>query len=83
MDQANEIEIIRHGRELATNRAGHQKESAIEHEQENAAKAPRAYNGFSANGNNPLKAVSHSSGASQADLSLDRHILQEIVAKKL
>jgi hypothetical protein len=54
---------------LATNRAGHQKESAIEHEQENAAKAPRAYNGFSANGNNPLKPVSQSRCTSRTVVS--------------
>jgi hypothetical protein len=40
-------------------------ESAIGHGHENAAEAPRAYNGFSLNGNNPLNAVSHSRGAPQ------------------
>jgi len=66
MDQANEIEIIRHGRQLATNRVRGQEESAIEHGIENAAEAPRTYNGFSANGNNPLNAVSQSRGAPQS-----------------
>jgi len=64
MDQANEIEIIRHSHQLAPDRMRGQEESAIEHGTENAAEVPRAYNGFSANGNNPLKAVSHSRGAS-------------------
>jgi hypothetical protein len=41
-------------------------ESAIGHgHAENAAEAPRAYNGFSLNGNNPLNVVSHSRGAPQ------------------
>jgi hypothetical protein len=39
------------------------KESAIEHSLENAIEAPRDYNEFSANGNNPLKPVSQSRGA--------------------
>jgi hypothetical protein len=38
-------------------------ESAIPHAHENAAEAPRAYNGLSSNGNNPLNAVSQSKGA--------------------
>jgi hypothetical protein len=54
MDQANEIEVIRHGRQLATNCVRGQEEFAIEHGIENAAEAPHAYNGFSANGNTPL-----------------------------
>ena len=57
VNQTDEVEIIRHGRELAANRMGHQKESAIEHEHDNAAEASRAFKGFSANGNNPLKPV--------------------------
>jgi hypothetical protein len=63
VNQTDEVEIIRHGRELAANRMGHQKESAIEHEHDNAAEASRAFKGFSANGNNPLKPVSQSRGA--------------------
>jgi hypothetical protein len=65
VNQTDEVEIIRHGRELAANRMGHQKESAIEHEHDNAAEASRAFKGFSANGNNPLKPVSQSRGALQ------------------
>ena len=66
VNQTDEVEIIRHGRELAANRLGHQKESAIEHEHDNAAEASRAFKGFSANGNNPLKPVSQSRGALQS-----------------
>jgi hypothetical protein len=65
MDQANEIEIIRHGRQLAPDRVGSEEESAIKHEHENAIEAPHDYNDFSSNGNNPLNAVSHSRGAPQ------------------
>jgi hypothetical protein len=68
MNQADEIEIIRHGRELATNHVRAEEECAVEHEHENAIQAPRVYNGFSSNGNNPLKAVSQSRGAPQPNL---------------
>jgi hypothetical protein len=40
-------------------------ECAVGHGHENAIRAPRAYNGFSSNGNDPLKAVSQSRGALQ------------------
>jgi len=63
VNQADEIEIIRHGRELAANGMQSEEECAVGHEHENAIQAPRANNGFSANGNNPLKAVSQSRGA--------------------
>src|ERR1700730_4270353 len=63
MDQADEIEIIRHSRKLAADSVRSEEESAIKHEHENAIEAPRGYNDFSANGNNPLKAVSQSRGA--------------------
>jgi hypothetical protein len=63
MDQANEIELIRHRRQLAADCMRGDEESAIGHGHENAAEAPRAYNGFSLNGNNPLNSVSHSRGA--------------------
>jgi hypothetical protein len=59
MNHSDEIEIIRHGRELAADRLRGKKESAIEHGDENAMAAPRHYNDFSANGNNPLKSVMH------------------------
>ena len=55
MNHADEIEIIRHGRELAAHSVPGKKKSAIAHGHENATKASRAYNDFSANGNNPLK----------------------------
>jgi hypothetical protein len=63
MDQADEIEIIRHGRKLATDCVQSEEESAIGHGPENATEAPRAYNDFSANGNNPLNSVSQLRGA--------------------
>ena len=66
MDQANEIELIRHRRQLAMNCMRGNEESAIVHGHEDAQEAPRAYNGFSLNGNNPLNHVSHSKGASQS-----------------
>lgn len=65
MDQANEIELIGHRRQLAADCMRGDEESAIGHGHENAAEAPHAYNGFSLNGNNPLNAVSHSRGAPQ------------------
>jgi len=65
MNHADEIEIIRHGRELAAHSVPGKKKSAIAHGHENATKASRAYNDFSANGNNPLKSVSQSRGAPQ------------------
>jgi len=65
VDQANEIELIRHRRQLAAHCMRGDEESAIRHGHENAAEAPRAYKGFSLNGNNPLNAVSHPKGAPQ------------------
>jgi len=65
VNQAEEIEIIRHGRGLATNGVESEEECAVGHGYENAIQAPRAYNGFSSNGKNPLKAVSQSRGAPQ------------------
>jgi len=69
MDQANEIKLIRHGRELAADCVRRKKESAIKHRPENAAKLPRAYNHFSANGNNPLSFVSQCKGSLQMQAS--------------
>ena len=69
MKQANEIELVGHRRQLAADCMRGDEESAIGHGHENAAEAPRAYNGFSLNGNNPLNAVSHSRGAPQGDPS--------------
>jgi len=63
MDQANAIELIRHRRQLAADCMRGDEESAIGHGHENAAEAPRVYNGFSLNGNNPLNTVSHLRGA--------------------
>lgn len=54
MNHADEVEIIRHRRELAPHCLPGKKESAIAHGHENAIKASRDYNDFSANGNNPL-----------------------------
>jgi hypothetical protein len=65
MNQAEEVEIIRHGRELAANSVRGEEESAIKHGLENAIEAPRRYKDFSANGNNPLSSVSQSRGAVQ------------------
>jgi hypothetical protein len=65
MNHANEVEIIRHRRELALHGVPRKKESAIAHEHENALEASRDYNDFSLNGNNPLKSVSQSRGAPQ------------------
>ena len=63
MNHADEIEIIRHGRELTAHGVPGKKESVIAHGHENAIKASRDYNDFSANGNNPLNSVSQSRGA--------------------
>jgi hypothetical protein len=63
VNQADAIESIRHGRELAADRVPGKKESAIEHGDENAIEAPRNYNEFSATGNTPLNSVSQSKGA--------------------
>jgi hypothetical protein len=63
VNQADEVESIGHGRELAADSVPGKKESAIEHGDENAIEAPRNYNEFSANGNNPLNSVSQSKGA--------------------
>ena len=65
MNQADEVESIGHGRELAADSIPGKKESAIEHGDENAIEAPRNYNEFSVNGNNPLNSVSQSRGAPQ------------------
>ena len=65
VNQADEVESIGHGRELAADSVPSKKESAIEHGDENAIEAPRNYNEFSANGNNPLNSVSQSKGAPQ------------------
>ena len=65
VNQADEIESIGHGRELAADSVPGKKESAIEHGDENAIEAPRNYNEFSVNGNNPLNSVSQSRGAPQ------------------
>src|ERR1700730_14113263 len=63
VNQADEVESIRHGRELAADSIPGKKESAIEHGDENAIEAPRNYNEVSVNGNNPLNSVSQSRGA--------------------
>ena len=63
MNHADEVEIIRHRRELAPHGVPGNKESTIAHAHENAIEASRDYNDFSANGNNPLKSVSQSRGA--------------------
>jgi hypothetical protein len=65
MNHADEIEIIRHGRELAAHGVPRKKKSAIAHGHENAMEASRNYNDFSANGNYPLNSVSQSRGAPQ------------------
>ena len=67
MNDADEIEIIRHGRELAAHGVPGKKKSAIAHGHENATKASRGCNDFSANGNNPLNSVSQSRGAPQVN----------------
>ena len=58
VNQADEVESIGHGRELAADSVPGKKESAIEHGDENAIEAPRNYNEFSVNGNNPLNSPS-------------------------
>ena len=63
VNQADKVERIRHGRELTADSVQGKKESAIEHRDENAIEAPRYYNDFSANGNNPLNSVSQPKGA--------------------
>ena len=65
MNQADEVEIIGHGRELAADSVRGEEESAIEHGLENESEAPRHYNDFSANGNDPLNSVSQPRGALQ------------------
>jgi len=67
MNHAEEIEIIRHGRELTAHSVPGKKQSAIAHGHDNAIEASRDYNDFSANGNNPLNSVSQSKGAPQLD----------------
>jgi hypothetical protein len=69
VNQADDVESIGHGRELAADSVPSKKESAIEHGDENAIEAPRNYNEFSANGNNPLNSVSQSKGALQHPFS--------------
>lgn len=59
MDQANEIKLIRHRRQVAAHCMRGDEESAIAHELENAMEASREYNDFSANRNSPLNSVSH------------------------
>jgi hypothetical protein len=54
VNQADEVESIGHGRELAADSVPGKKESAIEPGDENAIEAPRNDNEFSVNGNNPL-----------------------------
>jgi hypothetical protein len=68
VNQADEVESIRHGRELAADSIPGKKESAIEHGDENAIEAPPNYNEVSVNGNNPLNSVSQSRGALQQPL---------------
>jgi hypothetical protein len=63
VNQADEVERIRHGRELAADSVPGKKESAIEHGDENAIETPRNYNVYSADGNSPLNSVSQSRGA--------------------
>ena len=63
MNQADEVERIQHGRELAADSVPDKKESAIEHGDENAIETPRNYNVYSADGNSPLNSVSQSRGA--------------------
>jgi hypothetical protein len=70
MNHADEIEIIRHGRELAAHGVPGKKKSAIAHGHENAMEASRNYNDFSANGNYPLNSVSQSRGAPHSLSSL-------------
>jgi hypothetical protein len=70
VNQADEVESIGHGRELAVDSIPGKKESAIEHGDENAIEAPPNYNEFSLNGNEPLKSVSQSRGALQGVIIL-------------
>lgn len=63
VNQADEVESIGHGRELAADSVPGKKESAIELGDENAIEAPRNYNELSVNGNKPLNSVSQSRGA--------------------
>jgi hypothetical protein len=70
VNQADEVESIGHGRELAADSIPGKKESAIEHGDENAIEAPPNYNESSVNGNEPLKSVSQSRGALQSGSSL-------------
>jgi hypothetical protein len=65
MEQPNEIEIVWHSGQLATNCVQSQKKSAIRHGYENAAAALDDYNRLSANGHNPLKPVSQPRGSPQ------------------
>src|ERR1700688_4873031 len=65
VNQADEVESIGHGRELAPDNIPGKKESAIEHGDENAIEALPNYNEVSVNGNNPLNSVSQSRGAPQ------------------
>ena len=71
VNQTDQEQIMRHGRQLAADSLPSQKESAVEHGGENATEAPRRYNHFSANGNKPLNSVSQPRGSFHNPLLLD------------
>jgi hypothetical protein len=54
IDQANEIELIGHSRQLAADSVQGEKKSAVEHGFENAIEAPRRYNDFQRTATTPL-----------------------------
>jgi hypothetical protein len=62
MNQPDQVQIMRHGRELAANRLPGQKEAAIQHATMLRLKGTR-YNRFSTNGNCVFSAVSHPRGS--------------------
>ncbi len=62
VDQTEQIEIVRHGRELAANRLPGKKETAIQHVTMLRSNG-KMYNRFSANGNCVFSAVSHRRGS--------------------
>jgi len=66
VNQTDEVEFIRHSRQLAADSVQGKEKSAVGHGFETAIEAPRRYNDFSANGNNPLNSVSQSKGALQS-----------------
>ena len=66
VNQTDQEQIMRHGRELTADSSQCQKKSTIQHVGENATEAPCCYNEFSANGNNPLNSVSQPRGAVQS-----------------